>query len=149
MLPRSVSLKTRMGILLSRQSVTAVESMTPMRSARKRSYVSRANIVRVGVARRVAVVDALDLGGLEERLGVDLHRAQGRGGVGREVRVAGAGGEDDDAPLLEVAHRAPADVGLGDLADLDGRHARASGRRAFSSASCSASALITVASMPM
>src|SRR5262249_22262061 len=37
MLPRVVSLKTRMGSRFSRQSVTAVESMTPMRSARKRS----------------------------------------------------------------------------------------------------------------
>ena len=33
--------------------------------------------------------------------------------------------EDDDAPLLHVAHRAPADEGLGHLAHLDRRqHAR-------------------------
>ncbi len=37
MLPRVMSLNTRMGILFSRQSVTAVESMTPILSARKRS----------------------------------------------------------------------------------------------------------------
>ena len=37
MLPRVVSLKTRIGRRFSRQRVTAVESITPMRSARKRS----------------------------------------------------------------------------------------------------------------
>jgi hypothetical protein len=60
----------------------------------------------------VLVVDAVDLGGLEDDVGADLHRAQRRGGVGGEVGVAGARDEDDDAALLEVADRAPADVGL-------------------------------------
>ena len=56
---------------------------------------------------------------------MDLERAQRGGGVGGEERVAGAGGEDHDAALLEVAHRAAADVGLGDLGDRDRRlHAR-------------------------
>ena len=45
--------------------------------------------------------------------------------VGGEERHAGAGAEDDDAALLEVADRAPRDVGLGDLAHRDrGLHAR-------------------------
>jgi hypothetical protein len=48
--------------------------------------------------------------------------AQGRGGVGGEVGVAGAGGEDDDAPLLEVPHGAAPDEGLGDLGHLDAAH---------------------------
>src|SRR4051812_25942976 len=61
----------------------------------------------------------------EDRLGVDLARAQRGGGVGREERVAGAGREDHDAAFLQVAHRAAADVGLGDLADVERRlHAR-------------------------
>ncbi len=76
---------------------------------------------RVGVLDRILVVDAVDLGGLEQHLGVDLHRAQRRRGVGREVGIAGAGGEDDDPPLLEVADRAPADVRLGELLHLDRR----------------------------
>ena len=59
------------------------------------------------------------------RLGVDLDRPQGGRGVGGEERVAGARREDHDAALLEVAHGAAANVGLGDLLDLDGRlHAR-------------------------
>ena len=76
----------------------------------------------VFVPRRVAVVDAVDLGRLEQRAGVDFHGAQRGRGVGREVGVAGAGGEDDEAPLLEVTDGAAADVGLGDLADLERRH---------------------------
>src|SRR4029079_8179664 len=63
-----------------------------------------------------------DLGGLQQDLGPDLDRPQRRGGVGREVRVAGAGHEDRDATLLEVAHGAAADVRLGDLVHRDRAH---------------------------
>src|SRR4051812_2842076 len=78
--------------------------------------------LRVGVLARVGGQDALDaVLGHEDRLGVDLARPQRGRGVGGEERVAGARGEDDDAPLLEVAHRAAADVGLGDLADVERR----------------------------
>src|SRR3954454_10961128 len=78
--------------------------------------------LRVGVRARVVVVDALDaVLGHEQRLGVDLDRAQRRRGVRGEERIDGAGGEDDDAALLEVAHRAAADVGLGHLLHVDGR----------------------------
>ena len=52
---------------------------------------------------------------------MDLQRPQRRRGVGGEERVAGAGGEDHHAALLEVAHGAAADVGLGDLLDVDRR----------------------------
>ena len=56
---------------------------------------------------------------------MDLRRAQRRGGVGGEVRVAGAAREHHHAALLEVALRAPPDVGLGHVADLERReHAR-------------------------
>src|SRR5580658_8467971 len=76
---------------------------------------------RVGEADGVPVVDPLDLRRLEEGVGVNLHGAKRRSGVGREVRVAGPAGEDDDPTLLEVAYRPPADVRLRDLSDLDGR----------------------------
>jgi hypothetical protein len=52
---------------------------------------------------------------------VHIDRAQCGRGVGGEERVARAGGEDHDASLLEVAHRAAPDVRLGDLLDLDRR----------------------------
>jgi hypothetical protein len=45
-----------------------------------------------------------------------------RGRVGGEEGVAGAGGEDHHAALLQVAHRAPPDVVLADLVDADRRH---------------------------
>ena len=107
------------------------------------------NFVRRRVTLRVGVVDAVDLGGHEQHLGLDLHRAQRRGGVGGEVGVAGAGGEDDDAALLEVADGAAADVRLGDCGISIAVWTRVGDADAFSSASCSASALMTVASMPM
>src|SRR5690606_31580334 len=75
----------------------------------------------VGVRGRVPVVDAVDLGGLEQLLGADLDRTQGGGGVGREERVPGAGGEDDDAALLQVPDGPQPDVGLGELLHGDRR----------------------------
>src|SRR3954467_14356521 len=78
--------------------------------------------LRVGVLLGVGGVGALHPGlGHQQDLGVDLVRAQGGSRVGGEERVAGAGREDHDALLLEVAHGAPADVGLGHLRDVDGR----------------------------
>ena len=57
----------------------------------------------VGVDHRVGRVDAVDLGALQDDVGLHLHRAQGGRGVGGEVGIAGAGGKDDDAALFEVA----------------------------------------------
>src|SRR4029077_11523746 len=72
---------------------------------------------RVGELERVGGVDAVDagVGALEDGLGADLGGAQRRGGVGGEVRVAGPGGEEDDAALLEVADGAEGGDGLPDL----------------------------------
>src|SRR6185437_5347931 len=62
-------------------------------------------------------------GRLDDDVGFDLNGPQYRGGVGGEVRVAGAGGEDDGTPLLEMSYGAAADVRLGDLLHADRRHA--------------------------
>ena len=51
---------------------------------------------------------------------MDLHRPQAGGGVGGEIRVAGSRREEDHAPFLQVPHRAPSDVRLGQLLHLDG-----------------------------
>ena len=103
----------------------------------------------VGDLGGIGVVDPFDaVLGHQDRLGVDLECPQRRGRVGREERVAGAGREDHDPTLLEVTHRAAADVGLGDLADLDRGQDPGVGP-CFSSASCRVSALSTVASIPM
>src|SRR6185312_9559320 len=76
--------------------------------------------VRAGLG--IGGVDAVDRGGLEQDVGLDLHGAQAGGGVGGEEGIAGAGGKDDDAAFFEVAHGAAADVGLGDLVHLDRGH---------------------------
>src|SRR5579862_1427819 len=75
---------------------------------------------------RVAVVDAADaVLRHEDCVGADLERTQRRRRVGREEGVAGAGGKDDDAPLLEMPDRAAPDIRLRNLAHLERRlHAR-------------------------
>ena len=74
---------------------------------------------------RVGGVDSVDLRRLDEDVRPDFAGAERGAGVGRKEGVAGAGGEEHDAPLLEVAQRAAVDEGLGDaLAGERGHHAR-------------------------
>src|SRR5580658_8407671 len=63
---------------------------------------------RGGVLHRVIGIDAVDLDG-----------AQCRGGVRGEERIAGAGAENRDAALFQMAHGATADVVLAHLIDAD------------------------------
>ena len=70
---------------------------------------------------RIGGVDAVHLGGLEDHLRADLHRAQRPRGIGGEEWIARARREDDHAALLEVADGPPPDVGLGHRPHLDGR----------------------------
>ena len=56
------------------------------------------------IEHRVRVVDAVHLRGLHDDFGLDFHGAERGGGVGAEVGIAGAGAEDDDAALFEVAN---------------------------------------------
>ena len=79
------------------QSESAVVSITLRPRSIASRCVSSGRKRRVGIGARVAVVDALDaVLAHQDRLGADLERAQRGGRVGREERVAGAGGEDDD-----------------------------------------------------
>jgi len=78
---------------------------------------------------------------------VHLRRAQRGRCVGGEERVAGAGREITRA-LLQVAHRAPADIGSATSEMLSADCTRVF-VPIFSSASCSGSAFSTVAIMPM
>jgi hypothetical protein len=55
----------------------------------------------LGVFHRVGVVDAVDLGGLEQDLGADFGGAQGGGAVGGEEGIAGAAADEDDGARLE------------------------------------------------
>ena len=99
---------------------------------------------------RVGRVDAVDLRSLEQRVGMHLERALGGAGVGGEVRDARA--------RPRRSRRGPSRGGDARAAERNGSatcaHRRSpSARRVatwiFSSASCSARAFITVASMPM
>src|SRR5256885_16850757 len=64
----------------------------------------------VAVFHRVRIEHAGDFGGLENHLGADLHGAEARGRIGGEIGIARAAGEDDDAPFLQMARRAAANV---------------------------------------
>src|SRR5256712_11067078 len=75
---------------------------------------------RAGILHGIVVVDAGDLGALEDDLGPDLHRAQRGGRVGGEIRVAGARREYDHTLLFQVSDRAPAGVGMGHFAHFAG-----------------------------
>ena len=66
-------------------------------------------------------VDAVDVLGKQDRVRVNLCRAQDSARIGREERVAGAAGEDHDAALLQMPDGLAADVGLCDLVHGDGR----------------------------
>src|SRR3954462_9831026 len=57
----------------------------------------------VFVDHRVGGVDAVDLGPLEDDVGFHLHRAERSGGVGGEVGIAGAGGEEHYPALFQFA----------------------------------------------
>jgi hypothetical protein len=48
----------------------------------------------------VGIVDAFDLGGLHDDVGLDLHGAKRCGGVGGEIWIAGAGSENHDATFF-------------------------------------------------
>src|SRR3972149_11631382 len=70
---------------------------------------------RRGVLHRVGLVHSVHvLLGHEQYISVDLDGAKGGGRIGRHVGVAGAGGEDDHATLLQVTNGAAAGGGLGD-----------------------------------
>ena len=103
-------------------SETAAPSSTLSWSRSRSAYSEPVVATGAGDRHRVRIVNPVDLGGLHEDLGADLDRAQRRRRVGREIRVAGAGHEDHDAALLEVAHGAPPDVRLGDLVHRDRAH---------------------------
>ena len=75
----------------------------------------------VGDLLRVRGVDAVDAGALEQGVAAHFGGTKRGRGIGGEVGIAGSGGEQDDAPLLDVAKRAAADVGLADAGHGDRR----------------------------
>src|SRR5207302_3401859 len=80
--------------------------------------VPRGGFVEQGVGR----VNAVDSCALENHVGLHLHGAQRRRGIGGEVRIPGAGGKNYHAPFFQVPLGAPADKRLGDRPHFDGGH---------------------------
>lgn len=70
----------------------------------------------------ICSVYTIDLGCLQNHVGIDLDGAQASGGVGGEERVAGTGGEDHDFLGVQVAHGLATIVVIGHANHGDGRH---------------------------
>ena len=114
-------LNTTIGILLSRHSATAAASIT-LRSSLKHLAEGHAVVaLRVRNLLRVGGVDAVDAGALEQGIAAHLGGAQRGGGVGCEIGIAGARGEQDDPALFQMPQRAAADVRLGHAGHRDRR----------------------------
>ena len=75
--------------------------------------------LRVRVHVRVAIVNAVDFGRLQDNVRPDFARAQSRGRVGRKIRVAGAGDENDDAAQFKMPDGPAEDERLGDIFHFD------------------------------
>ena len=76
----------------------------------------------IGALDGILVVDAVNLGGLNQNLGTDLAGTKSRGGVGRKVRIARTGGKNDNIALGKVVDGATANIRLADLVHLDSAH---------------------------
>lgn len=76
----------------------------------------------IGALDGILVVDAVNLGGLNQNLSTDLAGTKSRGGVGRKVRIARTGGKNNDVALGKVVDGATANIGLADLVHLDSAH---------------------------
>ena len=84
------------------QSDTAVASMTLSPCSSTWRYDIRSNREARGWSHRVGVINAVDLGGFEDHVGLDFHRPERSSRVGAEVRISGPGAKQDHTSLLEV-----------------------------------------------
>ena len=115
--PRS---KMMIGMWLSMHRLKAVVSITLRRLEMHSWKVTCLVAFGVRVLPRIGVIDAVDLGGLEDDVGTHFAGAQRGGGVGGEKRIAGAGGENDHLAFVELAFGFAADEGFRDVFHFDG-----------------------------
>ena len=59
----------------------------------------------VGIFLRIAVVNAVDIFGLQQYVRLNFRSPECRAGVGAEIRVARTARHDDDATFFKVADR--------------------------------------------
>ena len=106
MLPSPSMAKTTIGRLLSMHRLNAVGVDDLQAALQGLAVGDLSNLRGVRVLARVGVVDPVDpVLAHQHRVALDLQGALGRDRVGGEERHAGAGAEDDDPALLEVADR--------------------------------------------
>lgn len=108
----------------------------------------RIEALRRRVLERIITVDTVDLGRFDDEVSADFDRPQARRGIGREERVTGPTGKSTTTPSRVSCAASRAEnplviVGIGCAERTSARTPSAS------RASRNASALMTVASMPM
>ena len=84
------------------QRLKAVESITWSLWVSASEKVSRSKRFAFGSVFGIAIVNAVHFRRLQNDIGANLARAERGRGVGREIGIAGAGHENDDASQLEV-----------------------------------------------
>ena len=102
------------GMWFSRASAKAVEIHDPQMLLNRLLVTEFLVTLGLRVFLGVRGVDPIHIGGLEHGLAFEFRRAQHGGGVGGEIRIAGPGGQQHDAALAEIFHRALAVIGLAD-----------------------------------
>ena len=95
------------GTFCSMQSMKAVRSMTRSAAGDGFAVADVADELRVRVLVRVAVVDALHGGALEDRVGLQFRRAQSRARVRGKEGVARAAGKEDDFAVFHALDGGP------------------------------------------
>ena len=68
---------------------------------------------------RISRIDAVDLGGLENDVGTHFRAAQRCGRIRGHKGIARAGGENNNAAETQMTQRLAADIGFGDLFDIE------------------------------
>ena len=96
--------KTRIGMRFSRAKRDR-RRIHDLEVARQHLVIGQLLVaLGLGILLGIGAVDAVDLGALQHRVAAHLGGAQRRRRVGGEEGIAGAGGEDHDPALLQVAH---------------------------------------------
>ena len=100
-----------MGRLFSIQRVIAVLSMTARRRLEDFNVAELGKLLCIWILLRVGVIHAVNLGGFDDNVGVDLGCPQCCRGISGKEWIAGAGAENDNTPFFKVPDGAPADIG--------------------------------------